>query len=220
MDGISSQLQIGKGAKSWDGYPGDRDARGTEEDHGVRRVTRSCQEYESTDRSAFYRLVKSGTDFRDLSSVALTLSESSQAVRRRTITELTGKHHYILPSTPSLKPIDDLMKSLLSSVSQTLSKNVCYTLTPFDARSEIVRTKETGLGNWIADVLLHAYAESLMEGKAGENGRVHFEKQQTSEHADGTQRRGGADAAILCGGTIRGDSQYGPGKITLGDILG
>ena len=29
----------------------------------------------------------------------------------------------------------------------------------------------------------------------------------------------GADACIICGGTLRGDSQYGPGKIGLGDIL-
>lgn len=25
---------------------------------------------------------------------------------------------------------------------------------------------------------------------------------------------------MICGGTLRGDSQYGPGKIGLGDILG
>ena len=30
---------------------------------------------------------------------------------------------------------------------------------------------------------------------------------------------GGADGVILCGGALRGDSRYGPGEITIGDIL-
>lgn len=73
-----------------------------------------------------------------------------------------------------------------------------------------MRTKETGLGNWVADVLVHAYAESLLEKGDGE------------KVPDAERRRdfGGVDAVIICGGTLRGDSQYGPGKITLGDILG
>lgn len=54
---------------------------------------------------------------------------------------------------------------------------------------------------------MHAYAESIVQTKDKEGG---FEEQD----------EGDADAAILCGGTLRGDSQYGPGKISLGDILG
>lgn len=96
---------------------------------------------------------------------------------------------------------------MLSSVSEALTKPVCFTLTPFDARSEVVRTQESGLGNWIADVLRHAYAESIVQAKDKEGGL-------------GDEYEGDADAAILCGGTLRGDSQYGPGKISLGDILG
>lgn len=38
-------------------------------------------------------------------------------------------------------------------------------ITPFDARSEVVRTRESALGNWTADVLLHAYDESLFDKK-------------------------------------------------------
>jgi 5'-nucleotidase len=110
----------------------------------------------------------------------------------------------------------------------------------------------------MADVLMHAYAESLIEG--GKNDM--FEKKQTEDKggaAEGgktaqtqgqgqgqvqqdqqahgqdlqapkerakndvdsvREAKGGADAVIICGGTLRGDSQYGPGKITLGDILG
>ncbi|ORY29141.1 hypothetical protein BCR39DRAFT_532806 [Naematelia encephala] len=199
IGGHDHMYYIGKGATAWEGFAGNRTAEYLEEDQGV-------------------RLIKSGTDFRDLSSATLTLSppHPKSAVRRRTIQHLKGKHHYILPSSPRSPDIDHLISSLLSSVSDSLSKPVCFTLTPFDARSEIARTQETGLGNWVADVLLHAYAESLFEkedtGDKGNGGEVTKEVKQR-------QGKGGADAVIICGGTLRGDSQYGPGKIILGDIL-
>ncbi|WWD20985.1 hypothetical protein CI109_105465 [Kwoniella shandongensis] len=171
---------IGKGAKSWDGYAGRKDVPGTMEDHGV-------------------HLIKSGTDFRDLTSAQLELTPTPPgSIRRHIISSLTGKHHYVVPSSPFSEPFDKMVKSLLSTVSDALSKPVCFTLSPFDARSEIVRTQEVGLGNWIADVLMHAFAESGTESK---------------------EKNGRADAVIICGGTLRGDSQYGPGKISLGDIL-
>lgn len=125
---------------------------------------------------------------------------------------MTGKHHYVIPASPSSTELDKLVKNLLESVTKTLGQSVCYTITPFDARSEVVRTRESALGNWAADVLLHAYDESLVE----KNTRIQFEK----DDKEGTTFTEGADAVIICGGTLRGDSQYGPGTITLGDILG
>lgn len=173
-------------------------------------------------------MIKSGTDFRDLSSAELELADTpSGSIRRKVIRSLTGKHHYVLPSSPPSPMMDDMLKDLLSSVEGTLQKPVCFTLTPFDARSEVVRTRETGLGNWAADVLMHAYAESLIEG--GNQDFFEKEKKENTTTPQGAasrdnneqrKRKGGADAVIICGGTLRGDSQYGPGKITLGDILG
>jgi hypothetical protein len=184
---------IGKGAE-WEGY------RGDESDSGM-----------SADVAC--HLIKSGTDFRDLSEASLTLTAHTApgAVRRRTISRLTGTHHYVLPSSSSSSEFEELVASLLSTVNETLAKPVCYTLTPFDARSEMVRTRETGLGNWVADVLLHAYAESGIEGKG-------FVAGVPAGDGDGAAHV--ADAVIICGGTLRGDSQYGPGKVTLGDIMG
>jgi hypothetical protein len=79
----------------------------------------------------------------------------------------------------------------------------------------------------VADVLMHAYAESLIEGghqdffeKQKKDGEVNEKGQAAKENDEMRKRKGGADAVIICGGTLRGDSQYGPGKITLGDILG
>lgn len=158
-------------------------------------------------------MIKSGTDFRDLSSATLELSPpDDNAIRRRMVTGLTGIHHYIVPSSPTSPEIEDLVKSLLADVTKALSQPVCYTLTPFDARSEVVRTEESALGNWVADVLLHAYDESLAEDT-----QIQFEKDKNNTISQDVK---GADAVIICGGTLRGDSQYGPGLITLGDILG
>lgn len=84
------------------------------------------------------------------------------------------------------------------------------------------------IGNWVADILLHAYAEMLEETS----------KMDEEDHA-AQDFDGRADAVIICGGTMRGDSVYPPGtsslvnalsraddtlarfpgKITLGDLL-
>jgi hypothetical protein len=47
---------------------------------------------------------------------------------------------------------------------------------------------ESAAGNWFADVLLHAYDEALC-----------------------MQGLGGADAVLICAGSLRGDSVYGRG---------
>ncbi|WVW79106.1 hypothetical protein I302_101071 [Kwoniella bestiolae CBS 10118] len=189
---------IGKGHTSWEGYSGRHDAPGTTEDKGV-------------------RLIKSGTDFRDLTSALLELTPTKPgSIRKHLIISLKGKHLYVLPSSPSSEPFDRMVKSLLASVSEAIQKPVCFTLSPFDARSEIVRTQENGLGNWIADVLLHAYAESMID--KSKNGSNSSSGRTTPVNGNG-EDKDCADAVIICGGTLRGDSQYGPGKITLGDIL-
>ena len=138
---------------------------------------------------------------------------------------------------------------LLATVGKELGKPVAYRLTEFHSLSENVRTKETGLGNWVADVLRHAYAESGVdssltpqggEGGGGGGGAAAGEGEgeegvQTPtarafliDTTNGKKGRaevkpradGGADAVIICGGGLRGDSRYGPGKVTMGDILG
>ncbi|KAL1406105.1 hypothetical protein Q8F55_007788 [Vanrija albida] len=165
--------------------------------------------------SADTSIIKSGTDFRDLSSAILDLSPPNpNAIRRRTVVNLTGKHHYVIPSSPTNVEMERLIDSLLASVQETLGKPVCFSLSPFDARSEIVRTRESSLGNWAADVLLHAYDESLVEGSP-----VDFDKEDKNGSDGSKHKPCGADAVIICGGTLRGDSQYGPGSISLGDIL-
>ena len=100
-----------------------------------------------------------------------------------------------------------LLEKLLSSVSSSLKAPVCKTDVVLDCRSSLVRTEEvcafthlpnialmhsctyqSASGNWFADVLRHAYDDALC-----------------------LKGRGGSDGVLICGGTIRGDSTYGPG---------
>ncbi|KAF8322522.1 Metallo-dependent phosphatase [Clavulina sp. PMI_390] len=171
---------IGKGAESWDTYHRVEGEAGTEADDGI-------------------LLVKSGTDFRDLSEMVIELEDTpSGSVRRKVVKSLRGKRHQITPGDPASKDMEKLLESILTDVSSSLSAPVCYTLEEWDVRSEIVRMDESSFGNWIADVIRHAYDDAIFD---------------LGDH------KGGADGVMLCGGALRGDSRYGPGKITIGDVL-
>ncbi|KAG2020525.1 flagellar associated protein [Coprinopsis cinerea AmutBmut pab1-1] len=89
-----------------------------------------------------------------------------------------------------------LLEKLLSSVSSTLKAPVCKSTVLLDLRGHHIRTTESAAGNWFADIIRPAYDDTLaMNGCEG------------------------ADGVFICAGTLRGDSTYGPGVITLGDIL-
>ncbi|KZP00929.1 Metallo-dependent phosphatase [Calocera viscosa TUFC12733] len=143
-------------------------------------------------------LVKSGTDFRDLSELTLELEDSPPgSVRRKIIKSVQGKKHVTAPDWPDCPDFDAMLKSVLGEVQSSLSKPICRTLTKWDVRSEHVRTTESAIGNWMADILRHAYDDAKsVQGRT----------------------KAGADAVLICGGTLRGDSTYGPGLITLGDV--
>ena len=96
----------------------------------------------------------------------------------------------------SSQQIADLLKDVVEHLSKALKAPLCKTDVELDCRSDLVRTVESPIGNWFADVLRHAYDEALC-----------------------LRGCGGSDGVLICGGTIRGDSTYGPGLVTLGDIL-
>ncbi|KAJ6547135.1 Metallo-dependent phosphatase-like protein [Mycena capillaripes] len=140
---------------------------------------------------------KSGTDFRDLSEMTLEFEATPPgSIRKKVITRITGKRHSTKPGAKSSEKLTEILKTVLSSVSSTLKAPVCNTTVAIDVRSQMIRTEESAAGNWFADVVRHAYDDCLaMKGC------------------------GGADGVFVCAGTFRGDSIYGPGPMTLGDIL-
>ncbi|GJE86791.1 bifunctional metallophosphatase/5'-nucleotidase [Phanerochaete sordida] len=199
MGGHDHLYYISRGVTSWEGYDVNHEVLGAEDDHGDVLV------------------VKSGTDFRDLSEFTLELEDTPEgSVRRKVIKRiqgkfglhyaypqavtdarhLLGKRHKTQPGSKSSERLAKLLEGVLQSVSKSLKAPVCKTEVELDCRSALVRLQESASGNWFADVLRHAYDDALC--LKGYNG---------------------TDGVFICGGTIRGDSTYGPGVVTLGDIL-
>ncbi|PFH49098.1 hypothetical protein AMATHDRAFT_148390 [Amanita thiersii Skay4041] len=142
-------------------------------------------------------VIKSGYDFRDLSEMEISFEDTpAGSVRKKVISSISGKHLRTEPGYRSSDTMKRLVDTLLSSVSSTLKAPVCKVTVPLDLRSQHIRMQESAGANWFADVMRHAYDDALCM-KGG----------------------GGADAVFICAGTLRGDSVYGPGKMTLGNIL-
>ncbi|TFK67898.1 Metallo-dependent phosphatase [Pluteus cervinus] len=170
---------ISKGVTKWENYDVNKLVLGSAGDRGDVLV------------------VKSGTDFRELSEVALELTETPPgSVRRFTVSAITGTRHAVQPNYRSSDLLKSIVDTLLSSVSKTMKAPVCTTRSILDVRSQILRTGEAAAANWFADVIRHAYDDALC-----------------------LKGQGGADGVLICGGTLRGDSTYGPGVVTLGNIL-
>ncbi|KAF5372933.1 hypothetical protein D9758_001729 [Tetrapyrgos nigripes] len=178
LGGHDHMYFISKGVTSWDNYDIQQPTMGAEDDHGDILV------------------VKSGTDFRDLSEITLELKSTPDgSVRKRVVSGIKGRRHQTQPGSQSSEGLKDILKKLLSSVSSALKAPVCVSTVGLDLRSQFIRVSESAAGNWFADIIRHAYDDSLSVGG------------------------GGADGVLICAGTLRGDSEYGPGVITLGDIL-
>lgn len=181
---------VGNGASSFEGDEFSRGEPGTEKDSAA-------------------MVVKSGTDFRDLSELKLELSDrDDNAVRKRTIKSLTVKRYRASPDDPTSPELKTLLDNLLAKISKSTGQSVAYTLTPWDVRSEKVRTDESAFGNFVADVLMNSYEEMLRERD---------NRGELSEKRPPNARE--VDCCIICGGSLRGDQMYGPGKIALSDVL-
>ncbi|TFK55022.1 Metallo-dependent phosphatase [Heliocybe sulcata] len=180
LGGHDHLYYVSRGVDSWNGYDVQQAVLGAEEDHGDILV------------------VKSGTDFRDLSEVNLELVDAPEAsVRRKVISKIQGSRRAPKPDTKPCGRLVEVLSSELSKVSDSLKSPVCKATAPIDTRSQFIRVAESAAGNWFADIVRHAYDDALCI-----NGQ-----------------EGGADAAFICAGMLRGDSVYGPDIITLGDIL-
>ncbi|KAG6379246.1 5'-nucleotidase [Boletus reticuloceps] len=170
---------VSKGVTAWEGYDVSIPSIGSQEDNGDILV------------------VKSGTDFRELSELTLELEDTPPgSVRKKMIKAIHGKRHQIRPGMPSSEKLQKILHDVLSSVSQSLKEPACITDVELDLRSHLLRTDEMAAGNWFADVLRHAYDDALC-----------------------TKCGSGSDGVLISAGTLRGDSVYPPGVITLGNIL-
>lgn len=171
---------VGRGVDKWDNYNLSHHVLGAEDDKGDALV------------------VKSGTDFRDLSEIMLELKDTPEGcIRRKLISRVTGKRHEINPSLRSCQKLRKILNQILASVGSSLKAPLCKLSAELDVRSQLIRTRESASADWFADILRHTYDDALcMKGIEG-----------------------GVDGVLICAGMLRGDSVYGPGFLTLGDVL-
>lgn len=102
--------------------------------------------------------------------------------------------------------LGNILKEVLSSVTSATKAPVCQSTVNLDLRSSLIRvsevrglvssltidvltTEQSAAPNWFADILRHTYDDALC-----------------------LKGFGGSDGVIICAGTLRGDSTYGPGK--------
>ena len=185
---------VGRGVDAWDNYDLTDKPLGAEKDEEDIMV------------------IKSGTDFRDLSEFVIELVDTpAGSVRRRVISRITGqrykrlatlcrklilfagKHHEIAPQMRRCEDLQKTLDGLLQSVGSALKAPLCKLEVMLDVRSQLIRTQEVASANWFADILRHTYDDSLcMKGV-----------------------KNGADGVFICAGMLRGDSTYGPGTLRL-----
>ncbi|CAO3601047.1 unnamed protein product [Absidia cylindrospora] len=136
------------------------------------------------------RIVKSGTDFREFGLLHLTIDTTAQGTKY--IQHMTAEHKWV---TSSLVP-DPAMESIVAEVAHLVSSKtqraIGYTMIPLDGRSTTIRTQETNMGNFTADLMLAAYS---------------------------TLNTSPPTIALCCGGTIRNDRLLDVGPITMGDVM-
>ncbi|KAJ2686706.1 hypothetical protein IWW39_003454 [Coemansia spiralis] len=138
------------------------------------------------------RLVKSGTDFRDLSEIVLQLDTSSgqHGVGTSHVASVAVIRHRVTSAIPEDPEIKQMVDKIEAHLSKALDKVVGYTTEEWDARSTVCRTQESNIGNLSADLMRLCYAEGA-----------------------------GVQIGILCGGAIRSDTVYPKGKVQLRDIM-
>ncbi|KAJ2745135.1 hypothetical protein GGI20_002397 [Coemansia sp. BCRC 34301] len=166
-------------------------ASDAEDDHGM--LTKWKRERaEITPGSVGRRLVKSGTDFRELSEIVLRL-ELSSAQRdpgASRVTNVSVTRHRVTSAVSEDPEIKQMVDKIGVHLSKALDKVVGYTTVEWDARSTVCRMQESNIGNLSADLMRLCYAESA-----------------------------GAQIGLLCGGAIRSDTIYPKGKVQLRDIM-
>ncbi|KAJ6526896.1 Metallo-dependent phosphatase [Mycena vulgaris] len=141
-------------------------------------------------------VVKSGTDFQDISEVIITLKDApAGSVRRKLIQELKGKRHVTRGTAAVNEGIKAIFDHELKTFNDSMSQSICITDVVIDVQSKHIRVQESVIGNWVTDCLRHAYDEAL--AKLGYD-RV--------------------DSVITCIGGFRGGHIYQPGFITLRDL--
>jgi 5'-nucleotidase len=136
-------------------------------------------------------LLKSGTDFRDL-TVADCLLDSSG-----TFTVSSTTRMQVTRDMPEDRAVAEQLLPFQDAVSGNMKKVIGETSVALDCAFKSIRTSETAIGNFVADCVCHSM----------ENARV-----DSMESA-------GVDMCLINAGTLRADKVFPPGLLTTGDLV-
>ncbi|KAL8996366.1 MAG: hypothetical protein Q9188_006587, partial [Gyalolechia gomerana] len=112
-------------------------------------------------------ILRSGTDFKQLSYIeAFHHPPPNPSFSQTPQWSFHIIRHDITRSIPSHPATLNLLNTLTSSLKSYLETPIGYTATPLDARFTTVRTRESNLGNFVADLMRHTYSAdcALMAG--------------------------------------------------------
>ncbi|KAH8107089.1 Metallo-dependent phosphatase [Cristinia sonorae] len=166
---------ISKGVSSWEKYNLDEKRPEAEGDQGDTLV------------------VKSGTDFQDLSEITLGLKATpAGSVRRMIIASIKGKRCITSGDLADDQDMVDTIQSQFANINASLPMPICFTEVDLPLVS---RTEESVLGNWIADCLKPVYDDVLR-----------------------STQRNPVDGVLILTGDIRGGN-YPKGPLTLENLL-
>ncbi|KXN90361.1 putative 5'-nucleotidase [Leucoagaricus sp. SymC.cos] len=151
-------------------------------------------------------IVKSGTDYQDLSEISLVLEDTpTGSIRKKIIQEIKGKRIVTRGDTPVNPDMKVIFDREISTINAAMEEPICITEVPLDVGITI-RLHETPIANWVTDCIRHSYDEALA--------KLGYPK---------------VDAAILSVGNFRGGHTYQPGTpcfetnttghFTLGDLM-
>jgi len=94
--------------------------------------------------------VKSGADFRYLSKITMKLPDQEGGSGRP---EVDVEKHEITRAVPEDETLKAISDKYLKEMEKTMGRTIGHVKTVLDARFTMVRTQETNVGNWCADVM-------------------------------------------------------------------
>lgn len=107
-------------------------------------------------------VLRSGTDFKQLSYIEARRKENSQAGW-----DFDIFRHDIIRAIPEDRNTVELVENLTSTLKKKLEKPIGYSVVPLDGRFTTVRTKESNLGNFVCDLMRQYYGADCAIMAAG-----------------------------------------------------
>ncbi|KAJ1484642.1 Metallo-dependent phosphatase-like protein, partial [Baffinella frigidus] len=134
-------------------------------------------------------IIKSGTDFRDLTRLSLQVGAAGGGVRNRP--RVSWEHEEVTSDIGECAEASALVHVYSDALAKSMEKVLGELGCSMDARFEHIRTRETNCGNWVSDCVRDGV----------ENSGIHV------------------DVVLINSGTLRADDVFPPGPFLMRDLV-